>query len=82
VADVTGYPVLTIEEDVEAALGAALLAALGAGLIGPEAAEKGWVTLRRRAEPRPSAQAAYDRAFEAYTALYPALRDVMHRLAP
>lgn len=80
IADVTSYPVVTVEEDVEAALGAALLAALGVGLVTPEAAAKGWVTLRRRAEPRPEAKPAYDRAFEVYKGLYPALRASMHRL--
>jgi ribulokinase len=80
IADVTGYPVMTIEEDVEAALGAALLAALGIGLATPEVAEKGWITLRHRAEPRTAARHAYDRAFEVYAGLYPALRDSMHRL--
>jgi xylulokinase len=80
VADVTGHPVLTIAEDVEAALGAALLAALGVGLANSEDVRKGWVTLRRRAEPRTAAQEAYDRAFGVYVGLYPALRDSMHRL--
>ena len=31
IADITGYPVCTIEQEVEAAMGAALLAALGVG---------------------------------------------------
>lgn len=80
IADITGLQVLTIEEDVEAALGAALLAALGTGMVTPEAAARGWVTLRRRAEPRPGPRAAYDRAFEVYRELYPALRGSMHAL--
>ncbi len=37
IADITGRPVLTIEEEVEAAMGAALLAAYGAGLISTRA---------------------------------------------
>ncbi len=82
VADVTGYPVRTIAENVEAALGAALLAALGTGLVTPEAASKGWVTLAERALPQPTAQRTYDKLFGAYRDLYPALRDTMHRLQP
>ena len=80
VADVTGYPVLTVAEDVEAALGAALLAAFGVGLVSLEAVRKGWVTLKRRAEPRAATKVAYDRGFATYVGLYPALRDSMHRL--
>jgi len=66
IADVTGYPVWTIREDVEAALGAARLAAVGIGLIERDAEDE-WVTLVRRAE--------------VYRSLYPALRDSMHALA-
>ena len=80
VADITGYPVFTIEEEVEAALGAAMLAALGAGLVDAATAERGWVTLVERARPEPEAQAIYRERFEIYKSLYPALRDAMHRL--
>lgn len=81
IADVTGRPVLTIAEEVEAAMGAALLAAIGAGLVDAEAAARGWVNLTLRAEPRAAARAVYDRLFQVYAGLYPALRDSMHALA-
>ncbi len=79
-ADITGYPVQTIAENVEAPLGAALLAGLGVGLVTPEQAAGGWVTLVPRAEPNLAAKETYDRLFGVYTDLYPALRDTMHRL--
>jgi ribulokinase len=82
IADVTGYPVYTIKEDVEAAMGAALLAALGAKLVSPEAAQKGWVTLVERAQPDPGRKALYAGRFKVYTDLYPALKPLMHRLQP
>ena len=74
IADVTNRPVLTIEEDVEAAMGAALLAAYGAKLVSSDDVRRGWVTLVPRATPRPRATAAYARLFASYKALYPALR--------
>jgi xylulokinase len=80
IADITGYPVFTIEENVEAALGAALLAALGAGIVTPEIAAEGWVTLKQHASPKSDAQRTYDRTFEIYKDLYPAMRTSMHRL--
>ena len=80
VADVTGYPVFTIKEDVEAALGAAMLAALGAGLVDDAAAERGWVTLVARATPDATRQEFYRERFALYKSLYPTLRDAMHRL--
>ena len=80
VADVTGFPVWTIQEDVEAALGAARLAALGAGLIARDDADK-WITLVQRATPDPARKRRYDAVFAVYAALYPALKDQMHALA-
>ncbi|WP_206997488.1 FGGY-family carbohydrate kinase [Trinickia mobilis] len=80
IADVTGYPVYTIEQDVEAAMGAALLAALGAGLVSEEDAARGWVTLAERAQPDARRQALYAQRFGIYADLYPALKPLMHRL--
>jgi len=79
-ADITGYPVQTIGQDVEAALGAALLAGLGVGLVTADQAAQGWVTLVPRARPNAAVGAVYDRLFGVYADLYPALKDTMHRL--
>jgi xylulokinase len=80
IADVTGYPVWSIEQQVEAPMGAALLAALGAGLITRETAEGGWVTLIQRARPIDENQKLYNERFGVYVDLYPALKPIMHRL--
>lgn len=80
IADITGRPVMTIEEEVEAPMGAALLAAYGVGLVTDEQVRKGWVTLLPRAQPRPHATATYDRMFRSYKALYPALKPTLHEL--
>lgn len=79
ISDVTGRSVLTIEEEVEAAMGAALLAAFGVGLVGPREVERGWVTLRERAVPGAS-RASYEPLFQVYKRVYPALRETMHEL--
>ena len=81
IADVTARPVFTIEEDVEAAMGAALLAALAVGLVSRDDLGRGWVTLAARATPSPRATAVYDKLFESYKALYPALKATMHDLS-
>ena len=80
IADVTGFPVWTIEQDVEAAMGAALLAGVGVGLVSHEDAQGGWVTLVERARPDAERAAAYAARFALYTALYPALAPIMHGL--
>jgi xylulokinase len=80
IADVTGRPVFTIAEDVEASLGAAMLAALGVGLMDVDAVRRGWVQPVQRALPNAAAHAAYDTLFQHYQAAYPALKNVMHGL--
>jgi sugar (pentulose or hexulose) kinase len=76
IADVTGFPVRTIAEDVEAALGAAILAGIGIGAVASDAGTS-WVTLADRAQP---AASGYGQLFTIYKDLYPALKDAMHRL--
>jgi len=80
IADVTRYPVYTIVQEVEAALGAALLAAHTVGVVTDEAMDTGWVQLELRAEPEAEHVEAYDRAFAEYLKLYPALKPIMHNL--
>ena len=80
IADVTGRTVLTIEQDVEAAMGAAILAAYGVGLVTADEVRRGWVTLVPRAKPRPEPAAIYDRLFDLYKGLYPSLKGALHGL--
>jgi len=80
IADVTGYPVYTIDDNVEAALGAALLAAFGVGLIDTSQVEKGWARLRLRTTPDIAASRRYQHIFAQYRGLYPSLKSAMHQL--
>lgn len=80
IADVTRYPVYTIVQEVEAALGAALLAAHTVGLVSDGEMDKGWVQLALRAQPKRENIATYDQAFTEYLKLYPALKPIMHTL--
>jgi sugar (pentulose or hexulose) kinase len=80
VADVTRRPVLTIRDDVEASLGAAMLAALAVGLADRDAFAAKWINLVERASPHDADAGRYTVLYEQYLALYPALRPVMHAL--
>lgn len=80
IADVTGRPVYTLADDVEASLGAALLAAYGAGLIDSDAVRHGWVHPQPRSTPNAAAHATYNALFTQYVNLYPALKPAMHQL--
>jgi xylulokinase len=82
-ASVTGRPVLAAAAGGEAALGDAMLAAVGVGLASPDRLEA-WVgadALYRRSDPDPAEAATYDRYFEQYLGLYADLRPRFAALA-
>ena len=79
IADVTGRPVWSSDDDAEASLGAAMLAALGSGVADLDALG-GWVHRSERARPDADARARYDRTYAQYVAAYPALKPMMHAL--
>ena len=78
IADVTGFPVWTIEQDVEAAMGRPCSRASGQA-VSHDDAQGGWVTLVERARPDAGRAKAYAARFALY-ALYPALKPIMHEL--
>jgi xylulokinase len=76
-ADVYGYPVELVAADEGAAYGAALLAGVGCGAwpsvdIACDAA----VRITETLQPDPATSAHMGRRYEAYRALYPALRNI------
>ncbi|MFY0658607.1 MAG: FGGY-family carbohydrate kinase [Neptunomonas phycophila] len=80
IADITGYDVYTIEQEVEAPLGAALLAADAVGLIKNLDAIKDWRRLTRRAPVNKTHKVKYDSIFTIYKQLYVVMKDSMHTL--
>ncbi len=81
-ADILGVPVdLPMVPDT-AALGAAILAAVGTNAH-PDArtAIRTMVRIRTRLEPRASVRARYDELYGIYRELYPRTADLLHRLA-
>ena len=81
-ADVTGFQVEVPRVRETAAVGAAILAAVGIGAHQDlPAAIRAMTAIDRRFEPDPSRRAIYDRAFEAYVALHPAISPVIRALA-
>ncbi|MGC8837079.1 MAG: xylulokinase [Anaerolineae bacterium] len=74
-ADVTGIPVVTVSTVETAALGAALLAAVGSGLGGTlEEVAGRTVRVVERVEPTPGNRAVYDQAYRSFLYLYESLR--------
>ena len=77
-ADVTGFQVLVPSVLETAVLGSAILGAVAIRAV-PDVRTgvRTMPRIERRLEPRPECQATYDRAFEVYRGLYPALRSVL-----
>ncbi len=81
-ADITGRPIVRMEEEETSTLGAALLAAVCCGDYPDVAsAAAAMVRLGRRFEPDPGNAAAYQRGYELYSLLYDALAPVFHSFA-
>jgi len=80
-ADITGIPVVTPRVTEAAALGAALLAGVGAGLF-PSAAEAAgrFLQLTETHTPEPARHAEYTRQYELYRQVYPAVAPISHQL--
>lgn len=75
IADVLGAPVVTAATERGAAYGAALLAAVGAGWFDSAAtAARECIRMEPRETPMAANRDAYDRAYERFRGLYPALR--------
>lgn len=78
VSSITGRPQEIPKITVGAAYGDAYMAGLGSGVIDPTA---DWTRFSETVVPDPSARAVYDALYDDYLALYPATRDIAHRLA-
>lgn len=81
-ADVYGCPVKTVVSKEGPALGAAILAGVGAGLY-PNVQEacRGMIQTNPAQQPDAQASEQYERFYQVYQSLYPALRESFQRLS-
>ena len=81
-ADIFGTPAATLRETGGPAYGAAILAAVGAGMFDSirEATDQ-WVSISETVEPDPGRVRLYDELYHRYRDLYPALKDRFARTA-
>ena len=75
VSDATGLRQEVVDPQLGAPLGAARLAAEGAGLAGPD--DEAWVRVVRVVEPDRTASTRYDELFPLFRRLYEATRDIV-----
>jgi len=81
-ADMYNAPVVTINVSEGAALGAAILAAVGNGAFDtvPEACQA-IIQVKEKSSPKKGAVSFYDGQYQKYAALYPALKNIFPRLS-
>jgi sugar (pentulose or hexulose) kinase len=79
-ADVTGYPVRIIKNDVEAPLGDAVLAGIATGIIPDPHVLKDWLEFEEPIQPNPENTKIYDQYYEEYKKLYVNAKDIMKRV--
>jgi xylulokinase len=77
-SDVTGRVQQVPKQAIGASYGDALLAAIGVGLVPPDT---DWARIDHEIAPDPALRALYDDLYATWCELYPATRDVVHRLA-
>jgi ribulose kinase len=80
-ADVSNVPISITRETESPALGAAMLAAVGAGVYPDvQAAAAGMVHVERTIEPDQGRHQQYGFYMDRYTELYPLVKDLMHQV--
>ena len=80
-SDVTGRPIKTIKNDVEAPLGDALLAGLATGVFENPSVISGWLEFEESIQPNLENTKLYDKYFEIYKKTYLNLKSCMLELS-
>ncbi len=81
-ADIYGKELVTLRTSEGSALGAALLAGVGAKIYASvEESAREAIQVKERVSPRPDAVAIYDRYYEVYRNLYGTVQPLIHQLA-
>ena len=80
-ADVTGLPIFTPVQEIEAPLGDAYMAAVGSGAIDDYEQMESWITMNPAVEPDIESHKIYQKYYTLYKELYPALRQTMAKRA-
>lgn len=80
IADIFGYPVVTVNSTDGPAYGAAVMAASGVLQQGIAELCGEWIKVVDRTQPIPANQRKYNDYYAVYRSLYPALKEHFHRL--
>lgn len=81
IADIFGYPVVTVNSTDGPAYGAAVMAASGVLNRDISTLCEEWIRVEHRTEPNPANSARYEAYYKLYRSMYPTLRDSFHQLS-
>ncbi|MBC8079540.1 MAG: xylulokinase [Gorillibacterium sp.] len=81
IADIFGYPVVTVNSTDGPAYGAAVMAASGVLKRDITSLCEEWIKVVDRTEPIEANQQAYQNYYEVYRTLYPTLKETFHKLS-
>lgn len=81
IADIFGYPVVTVNSTDGPAYGAAVMAASGVLGRGINELCEEWIEVEERVEPNAANRAQYEAYYQIYRSLYPTLKDTLHKLS-
>lgn len=81
IADIFGYPVVTVNSTDGPAYGAAVMAASGVLNRDISGLCEEWIQVTERSEPNPENQAKYEEYYRIYRSLYPTLKETLHKLS-
>lgn len=81
IADIFGYPVVTVNSTDGPAYGAAVMAASGVLNEDISSLCNRWIKIVERTEPNPDNQQKYEAYYKIYRSLYPTLKDSLHQLS-
>jgi xylulokinase len=80
-ADIFNAPVVTLETEQGPAMGAAMIAAVGAGWFSDfEDCSKEFVKYKSEVKPNPEAVSQYEKVYANYQEVYPTIKDLSHKL--
>lgn len=81
-ADIFNTPVVTLETEQGPAMGAAMIAAVGAGWYDSfESCSKVFVNVKEEVQPNPEAAKKYEKVYANYQEIYPTIKDLSHQLS-
>lgn len=80
-ADIFNTPIVTLETEQGPAMGACMVAAVGAGWFDDfETATEAFVNYKDEIQPNAEAVKKYDEIYEIYREVYPTIKDISHKL--